>query len=450
MKRIAMLSVHTSPLAPPGGKKTGGMNVYVREFAQELGRRGIAIDIFTRRVSPDAPDVDHSLGENVRVVHVMAGPPQTIAPDDVYDHLQQFTAGLIAFATRQGIAYELVYSHYWLSGWVANKLKEVWGTPFIQMFHTLGHMKNRIGSGNTALPTTRITVETQVVKWADAIVAATPAEHAQLLWLYRADRRKIVIAPPGVDAERFRPIPQAEARDKLKINPDCDLFLFVGRLEPLKAVDTILEAITIIRQQKPELLSRLCFSIIGGDLKNREDQELARLRQYVDEMQLQDVVQFLGAKGHDLLPLYYAAAQAVIVPSDYESFGMVALEAMASGTPVIASQVGGLAFLVRDQETGWHVPVRDPKALAQALKEVLINPEKRQKLAENAAQLANHYTWACIADRLLPIFAQVKAGRALQMDHVEAQDIVSAPTQEKSAGKGSTPHKRLEYLPQWD
>lgn len=403
-----MLSVHTSPLAPLGGKKTGGMNVYVRELARELGQRGILVDVFTRRDSPYTPDVDHALGENVRVIHINAGAPVPVDPMDVYPHLQQFAAGVIAFATKQdGLRYDLVYSHYWLSGWVAHKLNEVWGTPFAQMFHTLGHMKNRIDSslGGLKLPDTRITVETQIMNWADRLIAATPAERAQLLWLYRADQRKIAIVPPGVDSERFRPVERSQAHEMLGITPDQKLLLFVGRIEPLKAVDTILQAVHLLKQTQPHALENAKLAIIGGnpqDLANNK--ELARLIDLSEQLGLQEVVEFLGAKDQHLLPAYYAAATAVIMPSDYESFGMVALEAMASGTPVIATEVGGLAYLVRDNETGFLVPVREPAALADRMRIVLTEPETQARLGRSAAQLARQYSWSQIADQLLIVF----------------------------------------------
>jgi D-inositol-3-phosphate glycosyltransferase len=277
------------------------------------------------------------------------------------------------------------------------------------MFHTLGHMKQRIGAGAVFLPDVRIATETQIMGWADRIVAATPAEHAQLLWLYRADRRKIVVIPPGVDASRFQPIPKEEAKRQLDI--DCNLLLFVGRIEPLKAVDMIVEAIDLIRRDQEQVLEQVCFSVIGGDLANPAERELARLKALVEELGLGDVVSFLGAKDHNLLSLYYAAATAVIVPSDYESFGMVALEAMASGTPVIASEVGGLAFLVRDQETGFLIPSRDPAALAEGITTLLIEPEKCKLLGQNAAALAQQYTWTNIVKQLKAVFDEVMALR---------------------------------------
>ncbi|RMG69965.1 MAG: glycosyltransferase family 1 protein [Chloroflexi bacterium] len=386
-----------------GGKKTGGMNVYIRELARQLGRLGILVDIYTRRVSSEQPVVDMTLGENVRVIHVVAGPIQLLDPDQVYSYLSQFTAGVIAFTTKNPIEYDLIYSHYWLSGWVANKLKEVWNIPFVHMFHTLGHMKQRIATSTAYLPDVRIAVETQIVNWADRIIAATQAEQAQLLWLYRTDRRKIVVIPPGVDLKRFHPLPKDQAKRQIGVDENNHLLLFVGRIEPLKAVDTILEAVALIHQYHPNL----CVGIIGGNPKNPADAELNRLQMLAQSLCIDGIVNFLGAKDHNLLPLYYAAASIVIVPSDYESFGMVALEAMASGTPVIASEVGGLAFLVRDEETGFLVPARDPSALANGIRTILTQPEKRKELGENAVALAHQYTWSGITQQLVTVFNDV-------------------------------------------
>jgi D-inositol-3-phosphate glycosyltransferase len=406
MKRIAMISVHTSPLAPMGGKKTGGMNVYIRELAQELGARGIAVDIFTRRTSAQEPDIDEHLSKNVRVIYLTAGGVQALQPDDVYPHLSQFTARLMAFATLHHLHYDMVYSHYWLSGWVAQKLKEAWGTPFVQMFHTLGQMKERITRTNVlAMNNERIQTEMLITAWADRIIAATPAEQTQLLWLYRAKKRKIEIVPPGVNVERFHPTSQAEARRQLGFEA-CHVLLFVGRIEPLKAVDSILQALAIVKQETPHLIQHLCFAIVGGN-PNDHDPEIASLKRLSAELGIQEVVTFVGAKDQTQLPLYYAAASAVIMPSDYESFGMVALEAMASGTPVIASQVGGLAYVVRDGETGYHVPSRQPHALADRIQRLLSDEQKSQEMGRTASLVAQEYAWANIADRLLAIFDDV-------------------------------------------
>jgi D-inositol-3-phosphate glycosyltransferase len=414
IRRLAILSVHTSPLAPMGGKKTGGMNVYIRELAQELGSRGILVDIFTRRNSHDEPEIDTAIGENVRVIYLTAGPIVSLKPDDLYPYLSQFTARLMAFATMHKLKYDIVYSHYWLSGWVAQKLKESWGVPFVQMFHTLGQMKQRILSHQNVMPDQRIHTEMEIVAWADRMIAATPAEHSQLQWLYRADRRKIEIVPPGVNTERFFPLSPDEAKARLGFDPHKQLFLFVGRIEPLKAVDTIIKALAIVRQEDRRLFKKLAFAIVGGDPNDFRDAEMAALKALSCELGLGDVVHFMGAKDQSELPTFYAAATAVIMPSDYESFGMVALEAMASGKPVIASQVGGLAFLVRDRETGYLVPVREPQSLAKSIQEIMNDLIKTEEMGQNAALVAKEYAWPRIADRLLTIFDEVLGKKQLE------------------------------------
>ncbi len=411
LTHLAMLSVHTSPLARLGGEKTGGMNVYIKELAQELGTRGIQVDIYTRRSDPELPDIDHSLGNNVSVIHVPAGPPQVIGPDAVYPYLGSFTSWIKSTSQHR---YQLIYSHYWLSGLVAEQLSSTWRIPYVQMFHTLGHMKNRIIPGYMPPrePDLRIASESQIIKSADRIIAATPAEHSQLLWLYRADRRKIAIIPPGVNAARFYPIPMEDAKEKLDIPLNTKLLLFVGRIEPLKAVDNILHALKVVQQTTPNLLEQTIFTVIGGDPTNTDDAELQRLQALTQQLGLTQSVRFIGAKNQEQLHLYYAAALAVIMPSDYESFGMVALEAMASGAPVIASQVGGLAFLVSDGESGFLIPVREPEFLAQRLCHLLSAPDEFSYMRIAAAERAKNYTWSAIADQLLAVFDGIISGQS--------------------------------------
>jgi D-inositol-3-phosphate glycosyltransferase len=411
IRRLAMISMHTSPLAPLGGKKTGGMNVYIRELAQELGKRGIAIDIFTRRTSAEEPLIDLTLGEHVRVIYLTAGPTQPLSPEEQFAYLSEFTARLMAFATRQNIQYDIVYSHYWLSGWVAQKLKEAWGTPFVQMFHTLGQMKQRITQHLPFMPDQRINMEMQLVQQADCLVAATAAEQTQLIWLYRANRKKIEIIPPGVNIDRFRPIATEEARQRTGLEKNCRVLLFVGRIEKLKAVDTIIEALYQLYQMDPELLRGVCCAIIGGNPHDNDDVEMHHLKTLVEQFGLADTIQFLGAKDQALLPEYYAAATAVIMPSDYESFGMVALEAMASGTPVIASEVGGLQFLIEDGKTGYLIPTREPQALADRIGCLLTNTTQSQEMGQNAAEVARTYAWSNIGNRLLALFEDILAGK---------------------------------------
>lgn len=408
IERIAVISAHTSPLAPMGGVKTGGMNVYVRELSRELGKQGLFVDIFTRRSSTMESAVDASIGENVRVIYLDAGPPEPLSPEEQFEHLSEFTANLMAFAALQNLCYEIVYSHYWLSGWVAAKLKEAWGIRFAHMFHTLGHMKKRIEVNSFYQPDRRIMTEMNILQWADRVVAATPAEQAQLRWLYRAGRRQIVVIPPGVNTERFNErMSRARARETLGVNPGSNLLLFVGRIEPLKAIDTIFEALHALRERAPSLLRKLRFMIVGGDPQSIHDQEMSRLQALSVKLGIDQLVSFVGAKEQAELPIYYAAATAVIMPSDYESFGMVALEAMSSGTPVIASQVGGLQFLVRDQETGFHIPARESISLAECIMELLAEPSRTEDMGAAASRIAREYAWSRIAERLLEVFEEV-------------------------------------------
>jgi D-inositol-3-phosphate glycosyltransferase len=415
--RIAILSVHTCPLALLGGKKTGGMNVYVRDFSQELGRKGVLVDVFTRSQDDCQPMVKHDLGYGGRVIHIPAGPEEPIPVAEIGSYLDEFAEGVVEFADAENLHYDLIHSHYWLSGLVAEKLRDVWDSiPIVQMFHTLGHMKNRVALDDSErVSPERIEGELRVIRVVDRIIAATLAEEAQLNWLYEADMSKVSIIPPGVDLNRFTPIPKEVAKRRLGIPSHHQNILFAGRIEPLKGIGTLLEAIALIQRRFPELMENVCVAIIGGDpWAESPDAEMARLQAMRHELGIGDLVTFLGAKDQDTLPDYYAAAEMVIMPSHYESFGMVALEAMAMGKPVIASEVGGLAFLVKDGENGFHVPSRDPEALAERIYELLTNEGCRRDLGNQAHIQAKQYAWTNIAQRMLRLFKQVIRSKALE------------------------------------
>ncbi|MBK8901186.1 MAG: glycosyltransferase [Anaerolineaceae bacterium] len=395
-----------------GGKKTGGMNVYVRDFSRELGRQGILVDVFTRSQDDCQPRIKHDLGFGGRVIHIPAGPEKPIPIDDIADHLDEFTQGVLDFAASENIHYDVIHSHYWLSGLVADRLREAWHTPIVHMFHTLGHMKNQIAQSDSQRASqARLTGEYQVMTLADKLIAATPAEESQLIELYNANPGKIAIIPPGVDLERFQPIPKEVAKKRVGIPCGDTNILFAGRIEPLKGIDTMLRAMALIQQRRPDVLHNACMAIIGGDpWADDLDDEMARLQQLRADLDIHDLVTFLGAKDQDLLPNYYAAAEMVVMPSHYESFGMVALEAMAMGTPVIASEVGGLAHLVKHGVTGYHVPSRDPEALAARIYELLANKDCRQVLGQQAREYARRYDWANIVDRMMAVYEEVAAG----------------------------------------
>ena len=418
--RIAMLSYHTCPLATLGGKDTGGMNVYVRELTRQLGARGVHVDVFTRSQDEHVPHVLHDLGYGNRVVHVPAGPEVPLGKEELASYLPDFVRGVQEFAQAKGCRYDLIHSHYWMSGVAALELKTAWEAPVVHMFHTLGVMKQRVArQPGEAEGDYRLEGEKEVLRRADRIVAATPAELAQLQWLYRADTRKIVIIPPGVDISRFYPIPPEEAKEVIGVPPCESTLLFVGRIEPLKGVDTLIRALALMHAQG----IFVCLVVIGGDPEaGPEDrtEEMERLKAMREEAGLDDLVTFLGKRAQDTLPYYYSAAEVVVVPSYYESFGMVALEAMACGTPVVASQVGGLAFLVQDGVTGFTVPVDEPQALADRLSRLIQDSDLRRALGEGALQLARQYAWENIAERVLALYRQVLGLPPESPDEIEA------------------------------
>src|SRR5512133_3404828 len=298
---IAMLSYHTCPLATLGGKDTGGMNVYVRELTSHLGRAGLHVDVFTRSQDEHVPHVLHDLGYGNRVVHVPAGPEFPLPKDELPIYLPQFVAGIQKFTAEKGLAYDLIHSHYWTSGLAAETLSAGWGIPFVHMFHTLGVMKNRVAQSTAELEGEyRILGEQRVLQEADRIIAATQAEKSQLEFLYNADRRKISIVPPGVDTSRFYPIPGDEARAALEIPEDDRMLLYVGRIEPLKGVDILIEAIA--RMQRSGVLARWphYLAIIGGDPDASPEYmsaEMARLQQLARSLGIGDLVVFLGKRG---------------------------------------------------------------------------------------------------------------------------------------------------------
>lgn len=404
---IAMLSYHTCPLATLGGKDTGGMNVYVRDLTRALGARGIHVDVFTRSQDEHVPHVLHDLGYGNRVVHVPAGPEHPIAKKELAEYIPQFVDGIRAFADEKGIRYDVIHSHYWMSGIAAASLSDLWGgAPILHMFHTLGEMKNRIARSDSEREGPyRVEGEKRVLKRASRLIVATEAEKAQLQWLYKGDVRKMAVIPPGVDTSHFYPIPKDEARQFIGISPNQQMVLFVGRIEPLKGVDTLIRAMSCLKFQ--EVGHPVYLAIIGGEPDVNPAQmtaEMARLQKLCDDLCMGQTVVFLGKRAQDTLPYYYSAADVLVMPSFYESFGMVALEAMACGTPVIASQVGGLAFLVRDGETGFTVPEGDPSVLCDKLTLLLNDCDLRTRMGKCAAEYAQGYDWDKIAARIMEVY----------------------------------------------
>jgi len=398
--RVAMLSVHTCPLAALGGKETGGMNVYVRELSRELGRMGMTIDVFTRSQNPDIQRVV-TLGEAAQVVHVAAGPEAPVARERVWDHLDEFVDRVDAWRLAQGIDYDLIHSHYWLSGVAALALRERWDVPVLHMSHTLGRLKNAAARGpDEREPAIRIAEETRLLGAVDRLVAANVVERLHLVRHYEADPARIAVVPCGVDTTLFTPGDPADARRRLGLERG-PLLLYVGRLAPIKGLVTLMDAIARLRERGR--IVRLL--VIGGEADEPRDGHEADLRRRVERLRLGDRVTFVGHQPQQALRDFYVAADATVLPSYYESFGMVALEAMACGSPVIASRVGGLTTTVRDGVTGFLVPDGDVEALADHVARLLADADLRWRLGREGVQWAAQHRWPCVAEAICREYA---------------------------------------------
>ncbi len=405
-----MISYHTCPLATLGGKDTGGMNVYVRELSRQLGRMGIGVDVFTRSQDEHVPHVVHDLGFGSRVFHVPAGPELPMAKQELAEYIPEFVERSLELTEDRGVAYDVIHAHYWMSGIAGRDLKKAWNIPMVSMFHTLGLMKNRIAGEGEYEGDYRIKGEREVLRHSDKVVVATQAELAQLQWLYEVRTDNMVVIPPGVNTGRFYPINQKDAREFIRLGCGMKMLLFVGRIEPLKGIDTLLRSLANLNECGALDKFEVCLAIIGGDASVSEDEmsvEMAKLMDLRRELNLEYVVTFLGKRSQDTLPYYYSAADVVVMPSHYESFGMVALEAMACGTPVVASQVGGLAYLIQDGETGYHVRDQEPEELADRLYDLLSNDSLHAEMSLKAAAYAKKYSWQVIAERIEQVYLAV-------------------------------------------
>jgi D-inositol-3-phosphate glycosyltransferase len=398
--RVAVLSVHTCPLAALGGKETGGMNVYVRETARELSRMGVGVDVFTRSQNASIPRVA-DLGHGARVIHLPAGPQAPLERHAIHRHLGEFIEGVEAHRWAEGIDYDVIHAHYWLSGVTGLELRERWGIPLVQMFHTLGKLKNAVAQRPRELePEIRIDEESRIVRSADRIVASNVVERAHLVWYYGARAEGVSVIPCGVDTELFQPMSQAAAKDLLELPPGPAL-LYVGRLAPIKGLETLLDAMARIG-------GGACLYIVGGDADEPSSAHAARLRARVAALGLEGRVRFLGAQPQRRLRYFYVAAEATVMPSYYESFGMVALEAMACGSPVVASRVGGLTTTVKDGLTGYLVPEGDAVALSDRLERLLHDPRTRARLGREAVRWAADHRWPCVAESVCRLYSELR------------------------------------------
>jgi D-inositol-3-phosphate glycosyltransferase len=415
-RRIATVSVHTSPLEQPGTGDAGGMNVYVVEVARRLADRGVEVDIFTRAVSRDVPPVAE-LAPGVLVRHVTAGPFEELDKADLPGQLCHFTFEVLrAEAACAPGRYDVVHGHYWLSGQVAAVAKERWGVPFVQSMHTLGRVKNAaLAAGDAAEPPLRLRGEIEVVAAADRLVANTDAEAEQLVGLYDADPARVQVINPGVDLRVFRPGSQARARRLLGLPADAIVLVFAGRVQPLKAPHVVLQAAAQIVRDDPALASRLRVAFVGGPSgTGRADPD--GLSELAAALGISGIVRLEPPCPQSELAEWYRAATVVMVPSRSESFGLVAVEAQACGTPVVAAAVGGLRTAVADGVSGKLVDSRDPAAYARVIRDLVAHPAALAGLARGAREHASRFGWTVTVDRLLNLYTGVMAGAAQAVD----------------------------------
>ena len=426
--RLAILSMHTDPLAPLGGDFTGGMNVYAREVAKALASLGVGADVFTRLESgSSAREVPIAAG--ARLIRVEAGSRERLDKDAQVEHADAFAEAILAFAQKNGAHYDGVSAHYWLSGLAGEKLAKAWGVPLALRFHTLAALKNEVLPRDTRRESElRLASEPRLAQAADAVLASSPAEARAISQI--SGGSEIHVVPCGVDPDTFRPFPKSEARARLGLKPDPAYILSVGRIERVKGLDRLIEAFAVMRKERPELDA--CLLHLGGEIKEgaartgesyraadfaslAQGAEVARLEDLIGKLEIADRITFLGAKPQEALPLYYSAADLFALPSRYESFGMTAVEAAACGLPTLAFDVGGLSQAVSEGKSGHLIADGDITAYAQKMRQLLENPCERPSRA--ATRWAELFAWRRVVEAELDIWARLRQGAALSSPH---------------------------------
>ena len=393
MDRLALLSLHSCPAARPGRRDTGGMNVYLLQVARQLGRAGVRVDVFTRHHDPADPQVI-SIGENARVVHIRAGSTGQ-RKENLHAAVPEFVANLEDYARLCGARYDLLHSHYWLSGLAGMQLSQALGVPHVATFHTLGKLKlqARPGENESAV---RIDAETTLLRSVDGVVVSTRAEAEEMIRLYGVYPGRVAVIAPGVDLDVFWPRDRTLARERLGVT-EPGVVLYVGRLEPLKGLDILVRAVADLAMADTTRLL-----VVGGDPDS--DELVGELGSLARSVGVAERVTFAGSVPQQELPWYYSAADVLVLPSHYESFGMVALEAMACGTPVVVSRVGGLKTFVRNGESGYLVPWRCSDPFSQQIEMILASPSLRRAMGDAALSAARGMGWSGVSSRMMDFY----------------------------------------------
>lgn len=399
IERVGYLAMHTSPLLQPGSGDAGGMNVYLDELSRTMSGRGIDVTVFTRHIDPDLPvvvDVD----DGYRVVHIEAGPMASLPVAELPRHVPAFAEAVIASSNADAASFDLVHSHYWLSGWAGVLVKEALGIPLANSFHTLGRVKDVSRRADEHRSSRmRVLTEDEVIAHSNCVIASTPYEFEDLLIHYDASPERLCVSPAGIDHDLFKPGDRAEARRKLELSAG-PVVLFAGRIQGHKGIDTAIEAVS-------QLGSEVALIIVGGPSGADGDDELSRLEKRTADLGLTDRISFVPPQPHDQLADFYRAADVLVMPSRSESFGLVAAEAQACGLPVVGARVGGLAYVVDEGTSGILVDSHDPRDYATAIRAVLGDPGFRERLSEGAIASAERFSWPATADRLLELYAGI-------------------------------------------
>ena len=406
LRRLAMISLHTSPLDQPGTGDAGGMNVYVTEIARRLAQRDIEVDIYTRATASSQP-ADVPIAPGVHVRHIVAGPFEGLAKNDLPGQLCVFAREVLRTEAQFDVGhYDAVHSHYWLSGQAGALARDRWGVPLVHTMHTMAKVKNDLlAEGDTPEPRARVIGEEQVVAASDMLIANTDDEARDLISCYDADPSRVEVVHPGVDLDAFRPVPMRDARARLGLPQDADVLLFVGRIQPLKAPDVLLRAAEALLRRDPSRRTRLVVAVVGGPSGSGLEHPTA-LADLARTLGISDVVRFVPPVHRDELADWYAAATLVCVPSYNESFGLVAVEAQAVGTPVVAAAVGGLTTAVADGTSGVLVDGHDPEDYARVFERIIDAPNLRAALSVGAVAQAADFSWDRTADATVQVYAR--------------------------------------------
>jgi D-inositol-3-phosphate glycosyltransferase len=418
MKRIALISEHASPFSILGGADGGGQNVYVSQLAKHLAKLGYQVDIFTRRDHPLLPEVAE-WAEQVRIVHVPVGPAMQIRKEDLLPYMDEFTVCVLRYCEQQ--PYDLIHANFWMSGLVAANVKRELGIPFVITFHALGRVRRFYQGQADEFPDERFAIEDRIVQEADHIIAECPQDEIDLTDLYNADSSKITLIPCGFDSVEFAPLNKALARIALGWLPDDRIILQLGRMVPRKGVDTAIRGFAQLVNQF-NIAARLV--VVGGESDQPDPQkspELGRLQAIAQETGVGDRVLFVGRKGREMLRYYYSAADVFVTTPWYEPFGITPIEAMACGTPVIGSNVGGIKFTVKDGETGYLVPPNDAGAIAQHIAHLYQHPELLERLSRQAIARANElFTWQGVTNAVANVYETIFAQQFVSTSQVDA------------------------------